>query len=160
MVKALHKAGIAVILDTGFQPYERGEHLWPYHQFQGILQRDSLSSRANRTSQYYMDNYTGCGNTVNCQPPDRAEIHLGSVWNYWVTQMHVDGFRFDEGSILSRESEDGIPMAHPPVVWSIELTEALAGVQDDRRSLGCGRLIPNRLFSRLSLGGMERPLPR
>ena len=71
----------------------------------------------------------------------------------------MDGFRFDEGSILSR-GEDGAPMAHPPVIWSIELSESLAGREDHRRGVGRGRPVPDRLLSRLPLGGMERPLPR
>src|SRR5207245_10258293 len=73
--------------------------------------------------QYYMD-YSGCGNTVNCNHPivDRFIVHC---LEFWVREMHVDGFRFDEGSIMSR-GEDGVPMAHPPVVWNIELSEELA----------------------------------
>ena len=72
--------------------------------------------------QYYMD-YSGCGNTLNCNHPIVQKFILECL-EFWVEQMHVDGFRFDEGSILSR-GEDGVPMAHPPVVWSIELSESL-----------------------------------
>ena len=72
--------------------------------------------------QYYMD-YSGCGNTVNCNHPVVQKFIIECL-EFWVKQMHVDGFRFDEGSILSR-GEDGVPMVHPPVVWSIELSESL-----------------------------------
>ncbi len=67
--------------------------------------------------------YSGCGNTVNCNHPIVQKFILECL-EFWVKQMHVDGFRFDEGSILSR-GEDGVPMAHPPVIWSIELSESL-----------------------------------
>src|SRR5205814_4912875 len=76
--------------------------------------------------QYYMD-YTGCGNTVNCNHPVADKLIVECL-EFWVREMHVDGFRFDEGSILSR-GEDGAPMVHPPVVWQIELEEALAGTK-------------------------------
>jgi glycogen operon protein len=67
--------------------------------------------------------YSGCGNTVNCNHPI-VQKFIVECLEFWVKQMHVDGFRFDEGSILSR-GPDGAPMAHPPVLWSIELSESL-----------------------------------
>jgi glycogen operon protein len=67
--------------------------------------------------------YSGCGNTLNCNHPIMQKYILECL-EFWVKQMHVDGFRFDEGSILSR-GEDGVPLVHPPVVWSIELSESL-----------------------------------
>ena len=68
--------------------------------------------------------YTGCGNTVNCNHPLVDKLIVECL-EFWVREMHVDGFRFDEGSILSR-GEDGAPMVHPPVIWHIELSEDLA----------------------------------
>ena len=68
--------------------------------------------------------YTGCGNTVNCNHP-MVDKFIVECLEFWVREMHVDGFRFDEGSILSR-GEDGAPMVHPPVIWHIELSEELA----------------------------------
>ncbi|HLI55892.1 MAG TPA: glycogen debranching enzyme, partial [Actinomycetota bacterium] len=73
--------------------------------------------------QYYMD-YSGCGNTLDCNHPIVDKFILDTL-EFWVTEMHVDGFRFDEGSILSR-GEDGAPLHHPPVLWNTELSEVLA----------------------------------
>jgi glycogen operon protein len=73
--------------------------------------------------QYYMD-YSGCGNTVNANHPIVQKFILDCL-HYWVEEMHVDGFRFDEGSVLHRGG-DGAPMEFPPVVWGIELSEKLA----------------------------------
>jgi glycogen operon protein len=69
-------------------------------------------------------NYAGCGNTVNCNHPIVEKLIVESL-EFWVREMHVDGFRFDEASIMSR-GEDGLPLPHPPVVWQVELSEALA----------------------------------
>jgi isoamylase len=69
-------------------------------------------------------NYSGCGNTVNANHPV-VEKFIADCLGYWVEEMHVDGFRFDEGSILHR-GPDGAPMQYPPVVWRIELSETLA----------------------------------
>src|SRR3569623_979516 len=68
--------------------------------------------------------YTGCGNTKNCNLPITDNMILSSL-QFWVREMHVDGLRFDEGAILAR-GEDGAPMAHPPAVWHIELSDTLA----------------------------------
>ena len=73
--------------------------------------------------QFYFD-YSGCGNTFNCNQPISQKLIIECL-RYWVRETHVDGFRFDEGSVLSR-GEDGVPLAHPPVVWQIELDETLA----------------------------------
>jgi glycogen operon protein len=67
--------------------------------------------------------YSGCGNTFNCNHPIVEKLILDCL-RYWVKEAHVDGFRFDEGSILSR-GEDGAPVAHPPLVWAVELEEDL-----------------------------------
>ncbi len=121
MVKALHRAGIAVIIDTVFNHTSEGNHLGPTINFKGFC-NEIAYHLVPTDRQYYMD-YSGCGNTVNCNHPIVQKFILECL-EFWVTQMHVDGFRFDEGSILSR-GEDGAPMAHPPVIWSIELSEAL-----------------------------------
>ena len=68
--------------------------------------------------------YSGCGNTVNANHPVVQKFILDCL-HYWVEEMHVDGFRFDEGSVLHRGG-DGAPMEFPPVVWGIELSEKLA----------------------------------
>ena len=123
MVKALHRAGIAVILDTVFNHTSEGNHLGPTINFKGLC-NEIAYHLVPSDRQYYMD-YSGCGNTMNCNHPIMQKFILECL-EFWVKQMHVDGFRFDEGSILSR-GEDGAPMAHPPVIWSIELSESLAG---------------------------------
>jgi len=122
MVKALHKAGIEVILDVVFNHTSEGQHQGPVISFKG-LENDVYYHLVQNDRQYYMD-YTGCGNTVNCNHPVVDKLIVECL-EFWVREMHVDGFRFDEGSILSR-GEDGGPMIHPPVIWHIELSEELA----------------------------------
>ncbi|MDD5559083.1 glycogen debranching protein GlgX [Candidatus Methylomirabilis sp.] len=122
MVKALHKAGIEVILDVVFNHTDEGNHLGPVFSFKGI---DNLVYYflVPWDRQFYLD-YSGCGNTLNCNHPIPQKLIVECL-RYWVRETHVDGFRFDEGSILSR-GEDGSPLPHPPVVWQIELDEELA----------------------------------
>jgi glycogen operon protein len=122
MVKALHKAGIEVILDVVFNHTDEGNDQGPVFCFKGIDNRVYyFTVPSNR--RFYWD-YTGCGNTFNCNHPIGQKLILDSL-HYWVQEAHVDGFRFDEGSILSR-GEDGVPLEHPPVVWQIELDDMLA----------------------------------
>jgi isoamylase len=121
MVKALHKAGIGVELDIVFNHTNEGNHLGPTFNFKGF-DNDIYYHLVEADRQYYMD-YSGCGNTVNCNHPIVNKFIVECL-EFWVKEMHVDGFRFDEGSILSR-GEDGTPMLHPPVVWAIELSETL-----------------------------------
>jgi isoamylase len=122
MVKALHKAGIEVILDVVFNHTDEGNHNGPTINFKGFF-NSIFYHLVSWDKQYYMD-YSGCGNTVNCNHPMVEKLIVDSL-EFWVKEMHVDGFRFDEGSILSR-GQDGVPLAHPPVVWHIETSEVLA----------------------------------
>lgn len=122
MVKALHKAGIEVILDVVFNHTSEGNDQGPTINFKGFG-NNIYYHLAPSDRQYYMD-YSGCGNTFNCNHPI-AEKLIVECLEFWVNQMHVDGFRFDEGSILSR-GQDGAPMLNPPVVWQIETSERLA----------------------------------
>ena len=123
MVKALHKAGIEVILDVVYNHTDEGNHQGPMFSFKGI---DNSSyyylTGADGNKDFYYD-YTGCGNTFNCNHPVGEKLIIDSL-RFWVKEMHVDGFRFDEGSVLSR-GEDGVPLEHPPVIWSIELDDLL-----------------------------------
>ena len=116
-VKALHKAGIEVILDVVFNHTDEGNHLGPTFCFRG-MDNQSYYLLVPWAKQYYMD-YSGCGNTFNCNHPI-VEKFIIECLRYWVKEAHVDGFRFDEGSILSR-GEDGSPEVHPPLVWQVEL---------------------------------------
>jgi len=122
LVKALHKAGIEVILDVVFNHTDEGNHQGPVYSFKGIDNRVHYFL-VPWDNQFYFD-YSGCGNTFNCNHPMGQKLIIECL-RYWVREAHVDGFRFDEGSILSR-GEDGAPLAHPPVVWQIELDEDLA----------------------------------
>jgi len=122
LVKAMHKAGIEVILDVVFNHTDEGNHRGPTYSFKGIDNR-SYYMLVPQALQYYMD-FSGCGNTFNCNHPIGQKLILECL-RYWVRETHVDGFRFDEGSILSR-GEDGAPTVHPPLVWQIELDEDLA----------------------------------
>ncbi len=122
MVKALHKAGIEVILDMVFTHTGEGNHLGPTISFKG-LDNSVYYYLDPRDRRYYLD-YSGCGNTLDCNHPIVEKLIVECL-EYWVKDMHVDGFRFDEGSILSRD-RDGKPMSYPPVVWRIALDEALA----------------------------------
>src|SRR5215469_582001 len=120
-VKALHKAGIEVILDVVFNHTDEGTAQGPTFSFRGFDNR-SYYYLVSSGPQYYMD-YSGCGNTFNCNHPIAQKLIVESL-RYWVKEAHVDGFRFDEGSILSR-GEDGSPEVHPPLVWQVELDEDL-----------------------------------
>jgi isoamylase len=120
-VKALHKAGIEVILDVVFNHTDEGNHQGPTFCFRGIDNR-SYYFLVPSARQYYMD-YSGCGNTLNCNHPIVQKLIVDCL-RYWVREAHVDGFRFDEGSILSR-GEDGAPLLHPPLIWQVELDEDL-----------------------------------
>jgi glycogen operon protein len=122
MVKALHEAGIEVFLDVVFNHTAEGGDGGPTFSFRGI-----------DNSIYYMmegehyKNYTGCGNTVNCNHPVVRDFILDCL-RYWVVQMHVDGFRFDLASILTRGA-DGSILANPPAVEHIAEDPALRGVK-------------------------------
>jgi glycogen operon protein len=121
MVKALHRANISVILDVVFNHTNEGNHQGPTFNFRGFA-NEIYYHLVEKDRQYYMD-YSGCGNTVNCNHPI-VEKFIVDCLEFWVRDMHVDGFRFDEGSILAR-GQDGVPLAHPPVVWDIELSDCL-----------------------------------
>jgi isoamylase len=122
LVKALHQAGIEVILDVVFNHTDEGNELGPTLSFRGIDNR-TYYFLVPGDLQYYR-NYSGCGNTFNCNHPIAVKLIVESL-RYWVREAHVDGFRFDEGSILSRD-ENGQISVHPPVVWAIELEDDLA----------------------------------
>jgi isoamylase len=125
MVKALHRAGIEVILDVVFNHTDEGNHLGPSMCFR-LLDNSIYYYLVSNDKQYYMD-YSGCGNTLNCNHPVVAKMIVECL-EFWVREMHVDGFRFDEGSILTRD-ESGTPVPHPPVIWAIELSDTLANTK-------------------------------
>jgi len=124
MVKALHLAGIEVILDVVYNHTAEGGHGGPTISFRGI--DNPAYYILERGGSHYAD-FSGCGNTLNANHPIVRRMIVDSL-RYWVTEMHVDGFRFDLASILSRDSS-GHPLPNPPVLWDIESDPVLAGTK-------------------------------
>jgi glycogen operon protein len=124
MVKSLHRAGIEVILDVVFNHTAEGKHDGPTFCFRGLDNAAYYILEPDRSR--YAD-YSGCGNTLNANHPVVRRMIVDSL-RYWVCEMHVDGFRFDLASILSRDSS-GQCMATPPVLWDIESDPVLAGTK-------------------------------
>ena len=100
MVRTLHSAGIEVLLDVVYNHTAEGNQLGPTLSFRGI-DNASYYRLATENPRYYED-FTGCGNTLNLQHPRVLQMIMDSL-RYWVTEMHVDGFRFDLASALARE---------------------------------------------------------
>ncbi|HSF22790.1 MAG TPA: glycogen debranching protein GlgX, partial [Blastocatellia bacterium] len=124
MVKALHRAGIEVILDVVFNHTTEGGERGPTLSFRGLDNPTYYILEQDRAR--YAD-YTGCGNTLNANNPIVRRMIVDSL-RYWVEEMHVDGFRFDLASILSRDPS-GYPIPNPPVLWDIESDPALGGTK-------------------------------
>jgi isoamylase len=103
MVKTLHSAGIEVILDVVYNHTAEGNQMGPTLSFRGV-DNASYYRLSPQDPRYYMD-FTGCGNTLNMQHPKVLALLMDSL-RYWVTEMHVDGFRFDLASALARELFD------------------------------------------------------
>ena len=103
MVKTLHRAGIEVVLDVVYNHTAEGNHLGPTLSFRGI-DNAAYYRLVEDDRQYYMD-YTGTGNTLNVRHPHSLQLIMDSL-RYWVTEMHVDGFRFDLAATLAREFYD------------------------------------------------------
>ncbi|MYW91437.1 glycogen debranching protein GlgX [Amycolatopsis rubida] len=103
MVRALHEAGIEVILDVVYNHTAEGNHLGPTLSMRGI-DNEAYYRLVEDDPQYYMD-YTGTGNSLNVRSPHTLQLIMDSL-RYWVTEMHVDGFRFDLASALAREFYD------------------------------------------------------
>ena len=103
MVKAMHAAGIEVILDVVYNHTAEGNHLGPTLSFKGI-DNQAYYRLVEDDQKYYMD-YTGTGNSLNVRHPHSLQLIMDSL-RYWVTEMHVDGFRFDLASTLAREFYD------------------------------------------------------
>jgi glycogen operon protein len=123
MVKALHRAGLEVILDVVYNHTAEGDQHGPCLSFRGL----------DNSTYYMLDdagryaNYSGCGNTLNANQSVVRRLIVDSL-HYWVQAMHVDGFRFDLAAILSRD-EQGHPLAKPPVLWDIDSDPVLAGTK-------------------------------
>jgi isoamylase len=124
MVKALHRAGIEVILDVVFNHTAEGNQLGPTISFRGLENSVYYILQPDRST---YANYSGTGNTLNGNHPIVRRMILDSL-RYWVEEMHVDGFRFDLASILDRD-ESGNLMPNPPVLWDIDSDPVLAGTK-------------------------------
>ncbi len=124
MVKGLHRAGIEVILDVVYNHTTEGNENGPTICFRGLA-NPNYYILADDKSRYA--DFTGCGNTFNANEPIVRRLILDSL-RYWASEMHVDGFRFDLASILSRD-ETGRPLASPPILWDIETDPVLANVK-------------------------------
>jgi glycogen operon protein len=122
LVKALHRNGIGVILDVVLNHTAEGGTGGPVISFKGLA-NDIYYHLDAQDPRKYRD-YTGCGNTLNCNHPIVTQLLVQCV-EYWVREMHVDGFRFDLASALSRD-EDGEIMHHAPVLWAMEFSETLS----------------------------------
>jgi glycogen operon protein len=120
MVKALHAAGIEVILDVVFNHTGEGDDRGRTFSFRGL--DNELYYLLDEAGKYL--NYSGCGNTVNCNHPVVRDLIMTCL-RYWVGDMHVDGFRFDLASILGRDRRGNV-MVEPPVVESITEDGVLA----------------------------------
>ncbi|MDH5477144.1 MAG: glycogen debranching protein GlgX [Nitrospinota bacterium] len=120
MVKALHMAGIEVILDVVFNHTAEGDHTGPTLSFRGL--DNQVYYMLGKEGEYR--NFSGCGNTMNCNHPMVREM-IRECLRYWATEARVDGFRFDLASILGRDPE-GHPLSNPPLIEAIALDPALA----------------------------------
>jgi glycogen operon protein len=124
MVKALHRARIEVILDVVFNHTAEGDHRGPTQSFRGL---DNSAYYILEPDREHYSNYSGTGNTLNANRSNVRRMIIDSL-RYWVEEGHVDGFRFDLASILSRDAT-GIPMGYPPVLWDIESDPVLCGTK-------------------------------
>ncbi len=124
LVKALHRARIEVILDVVYNHTAEGGPHGPTLCFRGLANDAYYILEPDRSR--YAD-FTGCGNTLSANQPIVRRLIQDSL-RYWVTEMHVDGFRFDLASILSRD-EAGTPIPNPPILWDIESDPLLAGTK-------------------------------
>lgn len=124
MVKAFHRAGIEVILDVVFNHTAEGSKDGPTYSFRGLENR-AYYILEEKADDY--KNYSGTGNTLSAYNSIVRRMIMDAL-HYWVEEMHVDGFRFDLASVLSRD-EEGKPLTNPPILWSIESDPVLAGTR-------------------------------
>ena len=123
MVKALHRAGIEVILDVVFNHTAEGDETGPLLSMRGLENRAYYILDQRNPARY--PNYSGCGNAINANHSIVRRLIVDCL-RYWVAEMHVDGFRFDLASVMARD-EVGRPLRDPPILWEIESDPILAG---------------------------------
>ncbi len=122
LIKALHAHSLGVILDVAFNHTAEGGADGPVINFKGMV--NEIFYHLDFADRRRYRDYTGCGNTVNCNHPLVAYFIVRCL-EHWVEEMHVDGFRFDLASVFVR-GEDGAPLANPPLPWYIGLSRVLA----------------------------------
>ena len=120
LIRTLHENGIEVILDVVFNHTAEGDERGPFFSFKGF--DNNIYYLLTPDGRYY--NFSGCGNTLNCNHPIVQQMILECL-RYWVTTYRVDGFRFDLASILGR-NEDGTPMNKPPLLQALAFDPILA----------------------------------
>lgn len=120
MVKELHRNNIEVILDVVYNHTGEGNQDGPTINFKGF--DNNLYYSLAPDKRYYM-NYSACGNSVSCNHPIVQKMIIESL-EFWATEMQVDGFRFDLGTILTLDTHGNV-LEYPPVLWEIELRETL-----------------------------------
>jgi glycogen operon protein len=123
LVKALHKAGIEVLLDVVFNHTAEGPFNGPVYSFRGL--DEPAYYMINHDGTY--PNWSGCGNTFNCNHPVATQFIVDCL-KYWAEEMHVDGFRFDLATVLCR-GKNGHLLDNPPVIRAIEAEPALKQVK-------------------------------
>lgn len=126
MVKALHRAGIEVILDVVYNHTGEGNELGPNYSFKGI--DNSTYYMASEDPNHPYADYTGTGNTLHCANRAVRQLVVNSL-QYWVKHMHVDGFRFDLASVFSRRSDGSINLDDPPIFGDIASDPDLSRVR-------------------------------
>ena len=123
LISALHENGIECILDVVFNHTAEGDERGPCFSFKGF--DNNIYYMLTPDGNYY--NFSGCGNTLNCNHPIVHQMILECL-RYWTTAYHVDGFRFDLATILGR-NEDGSPMSKPPLLQSLAFDPILGNVK-------------------------------
>lgn len=123
LIRELHENGIECILDVVFNHTAEGNEMGPCFSFKGF--DNNIYYMLTPEGYYY--NFSGCGNTLNCNHPIVRQMILECL-RYWTTAYHVDGFRFDLASILGR-NEDGSPMSQPPLLQSLAFDPILGNVK-------------------------------
>jgi isoamylase/glycogen operon protein len=135
MVRELHRNGIEVILDVVYNHTSEGNEHGPHYSFKGL---DNNAYYMIDDQGYYY-NFSGTGNTFNCNHPVALELILQSL-RYWVTEMHVDGFRFDLATILKRDSNGAPFWNKAPVIEAISKDPILAKAKMIAEAWDCGGL--------------------
>ncbi len=122
MIKELHRAGIGIIMDVVFNHTAEGGEDGPVINFKGLSNREFY--HLDPTDKRKYRDFTGCGNTVNCNHP-QVTFFIVECLDYWINNFKIDGFRFDLASVMAR-GEDGNPMYHAPVIWSLEFCQTIS----------------------------------